>query len=77
MGQWGTYMSIRRRTSMKGCRTVDQIPPKDMVLPLVVDRCCTPKVEANPDYTLTPDDVSMHGNPARSCSGACIRRDAH
>ncbi len=63
VGQWGTHVDPPAHFH-EGLRTVDQIPPKEMLLPLVVIDVHA-KVEANPDYTLTPDDVhaweSKHG----------------
>jgi kynurenine formamidase len=51
VGQWGTHVDPPAHF-VKGLRTVDQIDPKEMILPLVVvdvHREC----EQNPDYTLT------------------------
>ncbi|HET9417811.1 MAG TPA: cyclase family protein [Chthoniobacterales bacterium] len=53
VGQWGTHVDPPAHF-IKGLRTVDQIDPKEMILPLVVvdvHREC----EQNPDYTLTVD----------------------
>ena len=51
VGQWGTHVDPPAHFS-KGGRTVDQIDPKEMVLPLVVidvhEECAK-----NPDYTLS------------------------
>jgi kynurenine formamidase len=55
VGQWGTHIDPPAHFH-EGLRTVDQIPPKEMVLPLVVIDVHT-KVAKNPDYTLTLDDV--------------------
>jgi kynurenine formamidase len=55
VGQWGTHIDPPAHFH-EGLRTVDQIPPKEMVLPLVVIDVHA-KVAANPDYTLTLDDV--------------------
>ena len=53
VGQWGTHVDPPAHF-IKGLRTVDQIDPKEMVLPLVVidvhEECAQ-----NPDYTLTLD----------------------
>ena len=53
VGQWGTHVDPPAHF-IRGLRTVDQIEPKEMVLPLVVvdvhDECAR-----NPDYTLTLD----------------------
>jgi kynurenine formamidase len=55
VGQWGTHVDPPAHF-VKGLRTVDQIEPKEMILPLVVidvhDECAK-----NPDYTLTLDRV--------------------
>jgi kynurenine formamidase len=55
VGQWGTHIDPPAHFH-EGLRTVDQIPPKEMVLPLVVIDVHA-KVAANPDYTLTLEDV--------------------
>src|ERR1700682_4788531 len=55
VGQWGTHIDPPAHFH-EGLRTVDQIPPKEMVLPLVVIDVHA-KVATNPDYTLTLDDV--------------------
>jgi len=53
VGQWGTHVDPPAHF-IKGLRTVDQIEPKEMLLPLVVvdvhEDCAQ-----NPDYTLTMD----------------------
>jgi kynurenine formamidase len=55
VGQWGTHIDPPAHFH-EGLRTVDQIPIKEMVLPLVVIDVHA-KVAANPDYTLSLDDV--------------------
>lgn len=55
VGQWGTHIDPPAHFH-EGLRTVDQIPPTEMVLPLVVLDVHA-KVAQNPDYTLTLDDV--------------------
>jgi len=55
VGQWGTHVDPPAHFA-KGKRTVDQIPPKEMFLPLVVIDVHE-QVAANPDYVLTMDDV--------------------
>jgi len=55
VGQWGTHIDPPAHFH-EGLRTVDQIPPTEMVLPLVVIDVHT-QVAKNPDYTLTLDDV--------------------
>jgi kynurenine formamidase len=51
VGQWGTHVDPPAHF-IKGLRTVDQIDPKEMILPLVVidvhEECAK-----NPDYTLS------------------------
>jgi kynurenine formamidase len=51
VGQWGTHVDPPAHF-MKGLRTVDQIDPKEMLLPLVVIDVHD-AVAQNPDYTLT------------------------
>jgi kynurenine formamidase len=55
VGQWGTHVDPPAHFA-KGLRTVDQIDPKEMILPLVVIDVHE-KVAANPDYTLSMKDV--------------------
>src|SRR5438552_3604272 len=69
VGQWGTHVDPPAHF-IKGLRTVDQIDVSEMVMPLVVFDVHD-KVAANPDYTLTMDDVRAwerkHGPvPARA-----------
>ena len=63
VGQWGTHIDPPAHFH-EGLRTVDQIPPKEMLLPLVVIDVHG-AVAKNPDYTLTLADVkaweSKHG----------------
>ena len=63
VGQWGTHIDPPAHFH-EGLRTVDQIPPQEMLMPLVV-LDVHEKVAKNPDYTLSPDDVraweSKHG----------------
>jgi kynurenine formamidase len=64
VGQWGTHVDPPAHFS-KGGRTVDQIDPKEMILPLVVvdvhEECAK-----NPDYTLSIERLKQweadHGN---------------
>lgn len=55
VGQWGTHVDPPAHF-IKGLRTIDQISPKEMVLPLVLidvhNECAK-----NPDYTLTLERV--------------------
>jgi kynurenine formamidase len=55
VGQWGTHVDPPAHF-IRGLRTVDQISVKEMVMPLVVIDVHE-KVAANPDYTITMDDV--------------------
>jgi kynurenine formamidase len=55
VGQWGTHIDPPAHFH-EGLRTVDKIPIKEMVLPLVVIDVHA-KVAMNPDYTLTLEDV--------------------
>ena len=55
VGQWGTHVDPPAHF-IKGLRTVDQIDVKEMIVPLVVIDVHE-KVEQNPDYTITMDDV--------------------
>jgi Putative cyclase len=56
VGQWGTHVDPPAHF-IKGLRTVDQIDPKEMILPLVVidvhEECAK-----NPDYTLSLEQVN-------------------
>src|ERR1700745_759048 len=55
VGQWGTHVDPPAHF-IKGLRTVDQIDPKEMILPLVVIDVHT-EAAKNPDYTLSLDRV--------------------
>lgn len=55
VGQWGTHVDPPAHF-IKGLRTVDQIDPKEMLLPLVVIDVHE-EARKNPDYTLTLDRV--------------------
>lgn len=55
VGQWGTHADPPAHF-IQGLRTLDQITPKEMIMPLVV-LDVHEKVEDNPDYTITLDDV--------------------
>lgn len=54
-GQWGTHVDPPAHF-VKGLRTVDQIEPREMILPLVVIDVHK-KAAANPDYTLSMEDL--------------------
>lgn len=55
VGQWGTHIDPPAHFH-KGLRSVDQIDPREMLLPLVVIDVHA-KVEKDPDYVLGLDDV--------------------
>jgi kynurenine formamidase len=55
VGQWGTHIDPPAHFH-KGLRTVDQIEPTEMVMPLVV-LDVHEKVAKNPDYVLSLEDV--------------------
>lgn len=55
VGQWGTHVDPPAHFA-RGLRTVDEIEPKEMILPLVVIDVHE-AVAANPDYTITKEDV--------------------
>jgi kynurenine formamidase len=55
VGQWGTHVDAPAHFA-PGQATVDEIPPKQMLLPLVVIDVHR-QVARNPDYVLTMDDV--------------------
>lgn len=55
VGQWGTHVDPPAHFH-EGLKSVDQIDPKDMLMPLVV-LDVHEKAAKNPDYTVTLDDV--------------------
>ena len=55
VGQWGTHVDPPAHFHA-GLKSVDEIDPKDMLMPLVV-LDVHDKVARNPDYTLTLEDV--------------------
>ena len=55
VGQWGTHIDAPAHFA-PGAQTVDQIDPKQMLLPLVVIDVHQ-KVASDPDYTLSMSDV--------------------
>ena len=55
VGQWGTHCDPPAHF-VKGKRTIDQIDPKEMILPLVVIDVHA-QAAKNPDYTIRMDDV--------------------
>jgi len=76
VGQYGTHVDPPGHFH-KGLRMLDEIPVKDMVLPLVVIDC-SQKVAANPDYQLILGDVKAweekHG-PIPAGSFVAMRSD--
>jgi len=78
VGQYGTHCDPPGHFH-KGLRMIDEIPIREMMLPLVVIDC-SQKVAANPDYQLVPGDVmaweEKHGRiPAGSF--VAMRSDWH
>jgi kynurenine formamidase len=69
VGQWGTHADPPAHF-VKGTRTLDQIDVKEMILPLVV-LDIHKKVEKNPDYTVSMEDVraweAKHGKILAGC----------
>lgn len=67
IGQWGTHVDPPAHFH-EGLRTVDQIDPKEMLMPLVVIDVHE-KVAKNPDYTLQVADIdaweARHGRIPR------------
>ena len=57
VGQWGTHVDPPAHFH-KGLRTVDEIPVKDMISPLVVIDL-TAKVSENPDALLSLEDIRI------------------
>ncbi len=70
-GQWGTHVDPPAHF-IKGLRTVDQIEPKEMIMPLVVIDVHQ-KAALNPDYTITMDDVkSWEGKNGKIPEGSFV-----
>jgi kynurenine formamidase len=57
VGQWGTHLDPPAHFHT-GLRTSDAIPPSELVLPLVVIDVHS-KVERDPDYTLSVQDITQ------------------
>ena len=55
VGQWGTHVDPPAHF-IKGLRTIDEIDPEEMVMPLVIIDVHK-KVEKNPDYQITMEDI--------------------
>jgi kynurenine formamidase len=56
VGQWGTHVDPPAHF-IKGLRTLDQISPREMLLPLVMIDIHK-KVYQNPDYVVTMNDIN-------------------
>jgi kynurenine formamidase len=76
VGQWGTHVDPPAHFA-RGLRTVDEIDPHEMILPLAV-LDVHEAAAANPDYTVTPKDVaaweSRHG-PVPEGAFVALRTD--
>src|SRR3989337_3066711 len=55
VGQWGTHVDPPAHF-IKGLRTIDEIDPEEMVMPLVIIDVHK-KAEKNPDYQITMEDI--------------------
>jgi kynurenine formamidase len=75
VGQWGTHVDPPAHF-IKGLRTVDQIDPKEMVLPLVVIDAHE-EVAKDPDFTLSLERVKKWEKRSRPNSRQRFRGDAH
>ena len=78
VGQYGTHMDPPAHFDVNG-QTMDQIPVKQMILPLVVFDI-TPMLQRDPDHALTVDDIKAwekrHGRVPRG-SFAALRTDMY
>ncbi len=78
VGQYGTHMDPPAHFEVNG-QTMDQIPVKQMILPLVVFDI-TPMLQRDPDHALTVDDIKAwekrHGRVPRG-SFAALRTDMY
>jgi kynurenine formamidase len=71
VGQYGTHCDPPGHFH-KGLRMIDEIPVKEMILPLVVIDC-SQKVAANPDYQLVLGDVkAWEGKHGRIPPGSFV-----
>ena len=76
VGQWGTHVDAPAHFHT-GLRTIDQIAPSEMLLPLVVIDVHE-KVARNPDYMLTMQDVhawERHYGPIPAHAFVAMRTD--
>ena len=70
-GQWGTHVDPPAHFA-EGLRTIEQISPKEMILPLVVLDVHA-NVEKNADYTVTLQDVkNWEARHGKISSGAFV-----
>ncbi len=78
VGQYGTHMDPPAHFDVNG-QTMDQIPVKQMILPLVVFDI-TPMLQRDPDHALTVDDIKAwekrYGRVPRG-SFAALRTDMY
>jgi kynurenine formamidase len=71
VGQWGTHVDPPAHF-IKGLRTVDQIDPKEMLLPLVIIDVHE-EAAKNPDYTLSLDRLKKwEGDHGQIPTGAFV-----
>ena len=74
VGQWGTHVDPPAHF-VKGLRTVDQIDPKEMILPLVVVDVHE-EAAKNPDYTFLTRSCEEVGKRSRANPCWRVRGDA-
>jgi kynurenine formamidase len=78
VGQYGTHIDPPAHFDSRG-KTLDQLPVKDMLLPLVVFDI-TPKLANDPNHALTVGDIlaweKVHGRVPASCFAA-LRTDMY
>ncbi len=71
VGQWGTHVDPPAHF-IKGLRTLDQINPREMILPLVVIDIHQ-KVQKNPDYVVSMDDIrAWEQNHGKTPNGSFV-----
>jgi kynurenine formamidase len=78
VGQYGTHIDPPAHFDIHG-KTLDELPVKDMMLPLVVFDI-TPKLRNEPDHALTVEDIlvweKVHGRVPAGCFAA-LRTDMY
>jgi kynurenine formamidase len=78
VGQYGTHIDPPAHFDPNG-KTLDELPVKDMILPLVVFDI-TPKLRDDPNHALTVDDIlaweKIHGRVPAGCFAA-LRTDMY